>query len=123
MRLRHKSTCYLKKKIMQRGSEGNKYAVFSDEAVEIAATICSGSGKVIESQAGIVQQYQKKLLYDEPFQVTNEDGIETYRFRGGEYSMAAGDGICIYADPSGKPDYRIIAIHPVGHLKILLERI
>lgn len=122
MKLRHKSTCYLKKKIVQRGAEGNKYASFSDEAVEIAATVCSGSGKIMESPAGFVQQFQKKLLYDEPFRVTNEDGIETYWFRNGEYSMAAGDGICIYADPSGRPDYKIVAIFPVGHLKILLER-
>lgn len=123
MILRRKSICYLKKKTVQRGAEGNKYASFSDEAVEIAATVCSGSGKIMESPAGLVQQYQKKLLYDEPFRVTNENGIETYWFRNGSFSMTAGDGICIYADPSGNPDYKIAAIYPVGHLKILLERL
>ncbi|MCM1104931.1 MAG: hypothetical protein NC409_12595 [Clostridium sp.] len=124
MRLRHKSICYLKKKIVRRGPEGNKYADFSDQAVEIMATICSGEGKVIAEQEGLVQQYQKKLLFDDPFQVTNEDGVETYWFCGGEYSMAAGDGCCIYAAPSERPDYQIAAIRPVGqHLRVLLERI
>lgn len=124
MKLRHKSTCYLKNKIVQRGSEGNRYASFSAEAVKLSATICSGSGKLVPTQAGFVQQYEKKLLCDAPFRITNEAGTETYWIQSGdgEHPMSAGDGICLYVEPTGGPDYRIVAIHPVGHLKILLER-
>jgi hypothetical protein len=123
MKLRHKTECFLKNKIVQKGEDGEKYAAYSTEAVSIRATVYSGSGMVTESQAGNVQQYQKKLLYDEPFEVTNEDGVETYWFKGRSYRMAAGDGICIYSTAEQKPDYRIIGIYPVGHLKILLEKL
>ena len=79
MKLRYQSKCYLKKKQVVRGKEGEKYAAYSSEYVEFHATIYSGSGKLAEGQSGNIQQYQKKLLLDEPYTITNEDGVETDR--------------------------------------------
>lgn len=123
MKLRRQTKCYLKKRVVNRGSDGEKYAAFSEECTEIKATIYSGAGQIVSGQMGNVQQYQKKMLYDEPFTVTNENGVETYWFKGGDFSMAAGDGVCIYAAPDKNPDYKISAIFPVGHLKVILEKI
>ena len=123
MKLKHKRECTLKRKIVLRDTDGTKYASFSDEGISIEATVYSGGGQLISKQSGIIQQYQKKILIDDPYIVTNENGVETYWFREKEYSMAAGDGICIYSSPVQPPDYRIAAIYPVGHLKVLLEKI
>ncbi len=123
MKLRYQSKCYLKKKQVVRGREGEKYAAYSPEYVELHATIYSGSGKLAGVQAGNVQQYQKKLLLDEPYTITNEDGVETYWLGDHAFSMAAGDGVCVYSGPEQDPDYRIVSIHPTGHLNILLERL
>ncbi|MDD3415486.1 MAG: hypothetical protein PHY47_16000 [Lachnospiraceae bacterium] len=123
MKLKNKSDCYLKKKVVNKGKDGEKYATYSDEPIKISVTVYSKSGQVQESQIGNVQQYQKKLLCDEPFTITNEDGVETYWFKDKSYSMAAGDGVCVYSTPQQEPDYKITAIYPVGHLKILLEKI
>jgi hypothetical protein len=123
MKLRHKTKYFLKKRLVKKGSDGERYATYSDEYTEIKATVYSGSGQMVSGQAGYVQQYQKKLLIDEPYEITNENGIETYWFRDRTYNMAAGDGICIYVSQEQNPDYRIIGIYPVGHLKILLEKI
>lgn len=123
MKLRNKSVCYLKKKIVNKGADGEKYAGYSEEPVKIEATVYSKSGQLQEKQSGNVQLYQKKLLYDEPFTITNENGVETYWFKEKTFSMAAGDGICVYSTADQKPDYKITAIYPVGHLKIVLEKI
>lgn len=122
MKLKNKRDCYLKRKVVVKGEDGEKYAVFTDEAVKISVTVCSGGGQMQDVQMGNVQQWQKKLLYDEPYTVTVENGVETYWFRETEYSMAVGDGVCIYANPEQPPDYRIIAIHPFSHLRIILEK-
>ena len=96
MKLRNKSVCYLKKKIVNKGADGEKYAGYSEEPVKIEATVYSKSGQLQEEQSGNVQLYQKKLLYDEPFTITNENGVETYWFKEKAFNMAAGDGIwCI----------------------------
>lgn len=123
MKLKNKSGCYLKKKVVVRGTDGEKYAAFSEEAILLEATIYAKSGRIADAQSGITQQYEKRILVDEPFTVTNEDGLETFWIRDGGVSMVAGDGICIYSRPDQNPDYRIVAIYPVGHLKILLERL
>lgn len=123
MKLRRQTKCYLKKRVVNKGTDGEKYVTFSEGYTEIKATVYSGSGQLVSGQIGNVQQYQKKLLCDEPFEITNENGVETYWFKNRTFCMAAGDGVCIYAAPDKKPDYKIIAIFPVGHLKIMLEKI
>lgn len=123
MKLRYQGKCYLKKKQVVRGREGEKYAAYSLEYVKLYATIYSGSGKLAEVETGNIQQYQKKLLLDEPYTITNEDGVETYWLRDCAFSMTAGDGVCIYSRPDQEPDYRIVSIQPSGHLKILLEKL
>ena len=92
MKLRNKSVCYLKKKIVHKGADGEKYAGYSEEPVKIEATVYSKSGQLQEEQSGNVQLYQKKLLYDEPITITNENGVETYWYKEKAFSMAAGEG-------------------------------
>lgn len=123
MKLKNKRDCYLKKKVVVKGKDGEKYAEFSSEALRIRATIYSGRGQMQEGQTGNVQQWEKKMLCDEPYTVTVENGVETYWFKDKGYSMAVGDGICIYAAPEQQPDYRIIAIQPFSHLRIILEKL
>lgn len=125
MRLRNKQTCYLRKRVVQKAADGGKYAAYAEEAVEILATIYSGQGQVKEGMAGAALQYQRKLLMDDAFKITVENGIETFQVTdkgGNHFTLAAGDGICLYAAPEQSPDYKIAAIFPVGHLKILLEK-
>lgn len=124
MKLKNQTTVYLKKRVVQKGkTDGEKYVTFSENAIELKATVYSKLGKLVAGQSGYVQQYQKKLLCDEPFTISNENGVETYWFRNGEFCMCAGDGVCIYTKPEQNPDYKIVAIFPVGHLKIMLEKL
>ncbi|MBD5497453.1 MAG: hypothetical protein HDR11_06770 [Lachnospiraceae bacterium] len=126
MKLRNKQTCYLKKRVVRTADDGGKYAAYDEQTIELSATVYSGQGQMQEGMAGAVQQYQRKLLMDEAFTITVENKVETYHItdrNGNEFSLAAGDGICLYASPEQQPDYRIAAIFPVGHLKIMLEKI
>lgn len=125
MKLRNKKAYYLRRRIVQKTSDGEKYADYA-EAVEISATSYSGQGQIQEGMSGAVQQYQRKLLMDDDYTVSVENGVETYHItdkKGNQFFMAAGDGICLYASPEQKPDYKIMSIIAVGHLKILLERL
>lgn len=124
MKLKHKSKVYLKNRIVHKGeTDGEKYVTFSEHPEELQATVYSKSGMLTMGQTGYVQKYQKKMLLDDPFTVTSEDGLETFHLVDRDISLAAGDGICIYARPDQDPDYRIVAINPVGHLKIMLEKL
>lgn len=126
MKLRNKHTCYLKKRIVRKADDGGKYAAYEEQAVELSATVYSGQGQMQEGMAGAIQQYQRKLLMDDAFTITVENKVETYHITdrsGNRFTLAAGDGICLYASPEQQPDYRIAAIFPVGHLKIALEKI
>ena len=62
MKLRNKSVCYLKKKIVNKGADGEKYAGYSEEPVKIEATVYSKSGQLQEEQSGNVQLYQKNFF-------------------------------------------------------------
>ncbi len=124
MKLRMQSKCYLKQRIIRKTPDGGKFADWSEDFAEISATVCSCTGKTVGVQRGNVQQYQKKLLYDEPFEITSENGVETYWFMERLFCMASGDGVCVYAAPDKDPDYRIVAIYPVGnHLEVILEKL
>lgn len=125
MKLRNKKVYYLRRRIVQKTSGGEKYADYA-EAVEISATSYSGQGQVQEGMSGDIQQYQRKLLMDDDYTVSVENGVETYHITdksGNRFSMAAGDGICLYASPEQKPDYKIMSIIAAGHLKIMLGRL
>lgn len=125
MKLRNKKVYYLRRRIVRKTPDGEKYADYA-EAVEISATSYSGQGQIQEGMSGAVQQYQRKLLMDDVYTVSVEDGVETYHIidkNRNQISMAAGDGICLYAAPDQSPDYKIMSIIAVGHLKILLERL
>lgn len=125
MKLKNKKTYFLRRRIVRKTKDGEKYSDY-DEAVEISATAYSGQGQIQEGMSGAVQQYQRKLLIDDKYTISVENGVETFHLtdkNGNQFSMAAGDGICLYADPGQNPDYRIMSIIAVGHLKILLERL
>lgn len=124
MRLKNKVPVFLKNRVVHRGkTDGEKYVTFSDEAIDLRATVYSKSGSMIAGEAGYVQQYQKKMLMDDEYTIANEDGIETFYLPDRQISMRIGDGVCIYSKADQEPDYRIVGIYPVGHLKILLEKL
>lgn len=125
MKLRNKKVYHLRRRIVQKTPDGEKYAEYA-KAIEISATSYSGRGQVQEGMAGAVQQYQRKLLMDDGYTVSVENGVETYHItdkNGNQFCMAAGDGICLYASPEQEPDYKIVSVMEAGHLKILLGRL
>ncbi|WP_404989286.1 hypothetical protein [Clostridium culturomicium] len=107
MRIKSKKPYLLKRKILIEDNEGGKYTGYSEEAIEIKASISPASGKLQAEIYGERLNYILNMLYD------------------GNIELKEGDGICYttYAISTKTPDYKIISIKPYSHLMVELEKI
>ena len=113
---------YHKTATPQKDKEGNSYLEYG-QPNEITAEIWPAGGKL---QAEI---YGKRLPYirncrmeGEYTEIYGVHGVVGYLFLDGTV-VKEGDGICINAPQSEKPDYQVISIKPYRHLTLELVKV
>lgn len=108
-RQRDLTTVYLKKRITTRNLEGDKITSYSADPIPLQMNVQSAGGQTM------AQLYGERLPY-----------IKTCKYQGVELApiQNEGDGICLYAEPTAAPDYKIKSIQPFSeHLNVTLERL
>ena len=98
---------HIKKRIVEKDSEGGRYETFSD-AGTAKAIVWPASGKTQVEMYGERLNYIINLEIDGRYQIQTEDGAMTY-------------GISLQG--SKQQEYQIIAVRPAGHLRMEAERI
>lgn len=115
-------TFYHRAAIPSKDSEGNSYMEygppFSFEAEE-----WPGGGKHQTEMYGIrlpnIRNIRIEGNYKEMVGVTGTVGFVV----NDGLMFTVNDGICLYTDEQGEPDYKIVAIYPYRFLTMELERI
>lgn len=97
---------YLKKAIPKEDDEGTIYTDYDDTPVDFKANVQPAGGKVMAEMYGERLAYMLTMYYS------------------GSLDIKEKDGICVYAGPSEKPDYKIVAIRPWNNHKVIdLEKV
>ena len=107
--------------MLEKDNEGNTYEDFG-AALPFRAEVWPAGGKVQAEKYGQRLDYIRNCKVEGAYSITVDDkGKVLYCFDGTTLSEL--DGICVYAAPQVKPDYRIIAIKPYTPLRLELEKI
>lgn len=110
---------HIKKRIIEKDSEGGRYETFSD-AGTVKAIVWPASGKAQAEMYGERLNYIINLEMDGRYQIQMEDDTVTYVLENG-LAIREKDGISLHG--SEQPEYQIIAVRPAGHLRMEAERI
>lgn len=112
---------YLKKKKVTKDREGSTQTVYG-KAVRFEGVAWPATGKIQAQMYGQRLPYIYNLKIDKEYTVKmDEKGVLHYICN--DLDIVEGDGICLYANRDGNPDYRIISIKPYRFLKIEVEKI
>lgn len=110
---------HIKKRIVEKDSEGGRYETFLDAGTE-KAIVWPASGKAQAEMYGERLNYIINLEIDGRYQIQAEDGVITYVLENG-LAIREKDGISLHG--SKQPEYQIIAVQPAGHLRMEAEKI
>ena len=110
---------HIKKRIIEKDSEGGRYESFSDTGTA-KAIVWPASGKVQAEMYGERLNYIINLEMDGRYQIQAEDDAVMYVLENG-ITIREKDGISLHG--SEQPEYQIIAVRATGHLRMEAEKI
>lgn len=115
-------TYYCRKTESKKDGEGSTYTAYG-EAVQFHGEIWQAGGKIQSEMYGERLSYIQNVRIQGKYGIMqDENGITHYLLEDG-LDIVEGDGICVYASPDEKPDYKIISIKPYRFLKMEIEKI
>lgn len=113
-------TLNLKTKSVVKDNEGVPTVIWS-EATPVQGETWPAGGQLQVQTYGDRVNSMMNVRIRGPYTVITEGNHVAYEFEG--FTLREGDGLCIHADASSDPDYRIISIRPYRPLKLEVERI
>lgn len=120
MKVSRIQTLNLRNKKTRKDSEGVPVVSWG-EATPIEAEIWPAGGQLQTQTYGDRVNGILNVKVKGHYEITPEGNHLAYNF--GDFTLREGDGLCIYADATSKPDYRIISIRTYKPLKLEVERI
>lgn len=119
MKVSRIETKNLRNRTVSKGSEGQTIVNW-EKAIPIQCEVWEESSYLENDTDGQRVVTTKNMKIKGNYTITSQGNREIYNF--GTFSLCEGDGICLYAQPTADPDYKIDTILAYKPLRITLAR-